>query len=185
MGILKKGLVQVYTGPGKGKTTAALGSAWRMLGWGGSVYVCQFLKPVDQVTGEATLAARLSGVPGKLTFERLNEPWDMAAGMDDAEQVERMRAAIARKLAEIRQLARDGGYDLMILDEIVFALHLGLARPGDVSAVIDERAGQVELVLTGRGADEDLMARADLVTRMEEVKHVYEQGIEARRGVEF
>ena len=185
MAILTKGLVQVYTGPGKGKTIAALGSAWRMLGWGGQVYMCQFLKPAGQKTGEAAMAKRLAEGLGNFTLERLDEPWDMVRGTDDGEQVARMRRGIGRKLAEIRELARSADYDLVILDEIVVALSMGLAEPAAVYGIIDERAAHVELVLTGRGADDDLIRRADLVTRMEEVKHTYQQGVGARRGVEY
>ena len=172
MGILGKGLVQVYTGPGKGKTTAAVGAAWRMLGWGGRVYMCQFLKPASQRTGEAALAGCLSEGLGSFTLERLDEPWNMVRGMDDVEQVGRMRRAIGGKLPEIRELARSGDYDLVILDEIVVALSMGLADRAAVYGIMDERAEHVELVLTGRGADDDLIGRADLVTRMEKASYV-------------
>jgi len=112
MAILKKGLVQIYTGDGKGKTTAALGLAWRMLGAGGRVYICQFLKPADLETGEAALARHLAG---NLTFERLDEKWDMNTFLSDADQVCTMRQAIARKLSQIQSLVREGRYDLVIL----------------------------------------------------------------------
>ena len=147
--------------------------------------MCQFLKPASQRTGEAALAGCLSEGLGSFTLERLDEPWNMVRGMDDVEQVGRMRRAIGGKLPEIRELARSGDYDLVILDEIVVALSMGLADRAAVYGIMDERAEHVELVLTGRGADDDLIGRADLVTRMEDVKHAYEQGVEARRGVEY
>lgn len=182
MPILERSLVQVFTGEGKGKTSAAFGLAWRMLGHGGKVYVCQFLKPVDIATGEAKLAGQFAG---HLTLERLAEPWDMRKGTDDAEQVARMTAAIGAKLAAVRQIAQEGRYDLMILDEIVLCVSMGLARREDVYAIIDQRARHTELILTGRGADDDLIERADLVTQIGSTKHPYEQGMTARRGIEY
>jgi len=151
MAVLKRGLVQVYTGAGKGKTTAAFGLAWRMLGWGGKVYICQFLKPAAQVTGEALLAERWAG---RLILERLEPDWDLRASEQDPAQREQMRRAISRKLEQ-------------------------------VLAIIDRRAGHVEVVLTGREAGEELRARADLVTEMRLVKHPYERGIAARKGIEY
>ena len=180
MPILKKGLVQIYTGPGKGKTTAALGLAWRMLGWGGKVYICQFCKPATLETGEANLAKSLPG----LTLERLEQPWDMRKH-GDPRQARAMHEALSRKLAQIAKLVSTPEFDLVILDELVFCLESGLARREDVYAILDQRAPATELVLTGRGADADLIGRADLVTRMEELKHPFAAGFTARAGIEF
>ena len=180
--ILKKGIVQIYTGDGKGKTTAALGQALRMLGVGGRVYVCQFLKPAELVSGEVISARQFTE---NLTFERLENDWDMRKSLSDAQETERMRRAVAKKLGEIRQLAQAGKYDLIILDEIVFCLSKELVRWEDVAGIIEGRAEHVELVLTGRGADDKLIARADLVTEMREVKHPYKNGVTARKGVEY
>ncbi len=182
MAILKKGLVQVYTGPGKGKTTAALGAAWRMLGAGGKVYVCQFLKPQEQTTGEALFA---EGLSERLRWERLEQKWDMFSSEADPEQVKQMQTAIAQKLGQINETARKGEYDLMILDEINVCLAKKLARWEDMKAVIEGRAEHVELILTGRGAPEELIKRADLVTKMQEIKHPYQQDTQARRGIEY
>jgi len=185
MTILKRGLVQVYTGKGKGKTTAALGLAWRMLGAGGSVYVCQFLKPKNLATGEGDWAQSITQDAGQLQFDRLTIGWDMKLAESDAEQRNIMQRALAEKLSQIRQWARQGRWDLMILDEIVFCLHKNLVRREEVLGVMNERAAHVELVLTGRGADEYLIGHADLVTEMREVKHPFTQGISARRGIEY
>ena len=96
-----------------------------------------------------------------------------------------MQSAVAEKLAQITQIAREGKYDLMILDELIVCLAKKLACWEDVKRVCEERAVHVELVLTGRGASNELMESADLVTRLEEVKHPFQQGISARRGIEF
>ena len=182
MAVLRKGIVQIYTGDGKGKTTAALGLAWRMLGAGGRVYMCQFLKPSDSVTGEAVLAGEISD---KLVFEQVDCPWNMRTADCDPVQLQQGQAAVAEKLQQIAEIASEGQFDLIILDEIVFCLSKKVARLEDVCRVIEQRAGHVELVLTGRGADEELICRAELVTNMEEVKHPYKNGTAARLGIEY
>jgi len=184
MAVLKKGMVEIYTGPGKGKTTAALGLAWRMLGAGGRVYICQFLKPRDLPTAEAVLAQKLQKkLP--LVFDGLRQEWDMAKARTDREQFRRMQSAIAEKLIQIKEIARKGKYDLIILDEIVYCLYNKLAREEDVLEIIRQRARHVEIVLTGRGANKKLMEQADLVTQMREIKHPYQKGQKARRGIEY
>jgi cob(I)alamin adenosyltransferase len=182
MAILKKGLVQIYTGEGKGKTTAALGLAWRMLGTGGRVYICQFLKPADRKTGEAALAQQLAG---NLTFERLDQKWDMKTFLSDADQVRTMQQAIARKLMQIKTLVQQGSFDLVILDELIFCLKANLAGWDEVRSIIHSRAESVELVLTGSGADSNLIQLADLVTEMKEIKHPFRLGQSARPGIEY
>jgi len=180
--IVKRGLVQVYSGAGKGKTTAALGLAWRMLGTGGKVYMCQFLKPADQYTGEAKMA---EGLGERLCWERVDVKWDMLSSEFDPEQMRRMTGAVNEKLKQIKERAAAGEYDLMILDEIIVCLKLGIDCREGVYAILDARADHVEMVLTGRGADEALIERADLVTEMQEVKHPFGKGMGARRGIEF
>jgi cob(I)alamin adenosyltransferase len=182
MAILKKGLVQIYTGSGKGKTTAAFGLAWRMLGAGGKVYICQFLKPADLQTGEAALAVKLTE---NLTLDRLEQKWDMKAFLSDSTQTQQMQQAIAQKLSQIKKLAQQGRYDLVILDEIIFCLKNHLASFDDLQQIIQSRAAHVELVLTGSGADDKLIQLADLVTEMKEIKHPFQNGLSARQGIEF
>jgi len=182
MSVLKKGLVHIYTGNGKGKTTAALGAAWRMLGAGAKVYIFQFLKPVDVETSEGNLAKQFYP---QLTWERLGNRWDICSSADEEQNVHEMRRAITAKLEQIKTEAQAGRYDLMILDEVVFCLSKGLAKAQDVTAIIENRAPEVELILTGRGADERLIEQADLVTEMQEIKHPYSRGISARRGIEY
>ena len=184
--ILSRGLVQVYTGPGKGKTTAALGLAWRMLGSGGAVYVCQFCKPTGQETGEAVFGEELAGcLEGRFRFDRLAEGWEMWRCDTDPAQAERMRAAVGGKLREIAALAAEGEYDLVIIDELVFCLAKGLADREEVEGLLDGRSGHVEVVLTGREAPQWLIERADLVSEISDVKHPFAGGMQARRGIEY
>jgi cob(I)alamin adenosyltransferase len=122
---------------------------------------------------------------GELIFEPLEQPWDMGRGLDDPEQAAAMRQAIAAKMACLATLVGEGQFDLVILDELVYCLSVGLANRADVYRLIAGRPKHVELVLTGRGADDDLIAHADLVTRLDEVKHPYQQGLPARPGIDL
>ncbi len=173
---LKQGLVQVYTGEGKGKTTCALGLALRAVGQGFRVYMVQFLKSDN--TGEAEAARRLApeftlqsfGVPG---FPRLSDP--------DPETLESVR----RAFVAARQAIQAGEHDLVILDEVNLVLAYELVPVDEVLEVVRRRPPYVEVVLTGRGAPPELVDLADLVTEMRPVKHYFEAGVKARRGIEW
>jgi cob(I)alamin adenosyltransferase len=173
---LKQGLIQVYTGDGKGKTTCSLGLALRAVGQGFKVFMVQFLKSDD--TGEVQAAQRLApdftiqsfGIPG---FPKLTDP--------DPKTVEAARQAFA--LA--RQVILAGDHDLVILDEVNLSLTYGLAPLEEMLEVLRQRPPHVEVVLTGRAAPPELVAQADLVTEMRPVKHYFEAGVRARRGIEW
>ena len=172
---LERGLVQVYTGKGKGKTTAALGLALRAAGHGLRVHIVQFLKGWPD-RGELRSIERLPGVTlrefGRQGFvdPRHPQPADYElAGQALAEA----RAALA------------GDVDLLILDEANVALLFGLVSLEDVLALLDARPAHVEVVLTGQGAPQGLIERADLVTEMSLVKHPYDAGVPARRGIDY
>jgi cob(I)alamin adenosyltransferase len=180
--MLEKGLVQIYTGEGKGKTTAAFGLALRAAGQGNKVLIYQFLKPPSLDIGER-FALQLGAV--RIRVEALDVEWDMAKSFEDPEQVAKAQAAISEALERLAETGEKRFYDVLILDEIVFCLSKGLAKLEDVKDVIDRRDRRVEIVLTGRGANKDLIALADLVTEMKNVKHPFDKGVSARRGVEF
>jgi cob(I)alamin adenosyltransferase len=180
--MLEKGLVQVYTGDGKGKTTAAFGLALRAAGQGNKVLVYQFLKPPSLDIGER-FALKLGAV--RIRLEALDVPWDMASSLNDKKAVREMQAAIKDALARLAETAAKRFYDVIILDEIVYCLSKGLARFEDVKSLIDKRDSCVEIVLTGRGATDELTALADLVTEMKNIKHPFDKEITARRGIEF
>lgn len=183
--VLKRGLVQVYTGTGKGKTTAAFGLTWRMLGRGGNVYVFQFLKPADIETGEANLARLISaGTNSRLTLSRADYCWNMAKS-HDASQRELTAHKIHDALRQVRQILISGDHDLVILDEILVCYSMKLVSLSDIAALVEQKAEHTELVLTGRGADDQIFQLADLVTRFEEVKHPFNSGVQARAGVDF
>ena len=174
---LSRGLIQVYTGNGKGKTTCALGLALRAVGQGFQVYMIQFMK--GRETGEARAAA--TRLAPEMTLRSYGRP-----GLVN------LRAPAPEDLALIQQaweLAREviqaGQHDLVILDEINLALTFNLLPPAEVFQVLKDRPPWVEMVLTGRQAPAELVDLADLVTEMRPVKHYYEAGVKARRGIEW
>jgi len=180
--MLERGLVQIYTGDGKGKTTAAFGLALRAAGQGNKVLIYQFLKPASLDIGER-FALQLGAV--RIRVETLDIPWDMSQSFDNEKRVAQTQAAISEVLKRIAQTGEKRFYDLLILDEIIFCLSKNLAKLEDIKNVIDRRDPAVEIVLTGRGATDELIALADLVTEMKNIKHPFDEGLPARRGIEF
>jgi len=173
---LSKGLIQVYTGDGKGKTTCALGLALRAVGQGFKVYIVQFLKGRD--TGEARAAARLAP---DLTLRSFGRPVPINFKSPALEDLDLAREALDRA----RELIASGDHDLVILDEINLALTYGLVPLKELLEMLEKRPPWVEMVLTGRQAPPELLAQADLVTKMRPVKQYYEAGVSARRGIEW
>jgi len=180
--MLKKGLVQIYTGDGKGKTTAAFGLAIRAAGQGNKVLIYQFLKPPSLDIGERLA---LQGGAMKIRVESLDLPWDMSESLENEASFAQTRAAIKIVLERIAEMGKKKLYDLLILDEIIFCFSKGLAAMEDIKNIIDKKDETVEIVLTGRGASKELIVLADLVTEMKKIKHPFDKGIKARRGIEF
>jgi len=173
---LEKGLVQVYTGDGKGKTTASLGLALRAVGRGLRVCMIQFIKGGGQY-GEHLAAQKLAPL---LTIHQTGRDGWIFRDKLDPEDIR-----IARESFDLAYRTLTGGeYDLVILDEINGAAWFGLISVDDILQLIKQKPADVELVLTGRSADERVIAAADLVTEMREIKHYYQQGVLARVGIE-
>lgn len=171
---LVRGYVQVYTGDGKGKTTAALGLALRASGSGLRTYIGQFMK--GQACGETRALAQHPHI----TLEQYGDVLCIRREEVTAEHL----AQAQRGLAAARVAMLSGDYDLVVLDEVNVAIWFGVLPLEDVLALLEERPPQVELILTGRRAPQALIERADLVTEMRDVKHYYVQGVEARVGIE-
>jgi cob(I)alamin adenosyltransferase len=180
--MLEKGLVQIYTGDGKGKSTAAFGSALRAAGQGNKVLIYQFLKPASLDIGER-FALQLGAV--RIRVESFDIEWDMAKSLDDPERTAETQEAISEVLKRLTDTAAKRFYDVLILDEIIFCISKGLAKLEDIKRLIERKDGRVEIIMTGRGATEELIEMADLVTEMKGVKHPFDKGIKARRGIEF
>lgn len=173
------GLVIVYTGGGKGKTTAALGMALRALGHKKRVCMVQFIKG--------------SWSYGEMTSSKLLEPdFEMiAAGkgfvgiMDDHTPREEHRAIAKKAVGLASDKICSNTYDIVILDEINYAVDLGLVRLADVLNIIDARPLGVSIVLTGNRAHKQVIEKADLVTEMKEIKHPFKKGARAKKGIDF
>lgn len=171
---LSKGYVQVYTGDGKGKTTAALGLALRASGHGMRTYIGQFMK--GQRYGELDALRDHACI----TIEQYGDPRCIRREEVTPEHV----AQAQRGLDQARAAMLSGAYDIIVLDEVNVAIWFGLLEVEDVLAFLDQRPALVEVVLTGRRAPQELIDRANLVTEMREVKHYYTQGVAAREGIE-
>ena len=173
---LGKGYVQVYTGNGKGKTTAALGLALRAAGHGLRTYIGQFMK--GQQYGELEAAKYLRPY---LTIEQYGRPgWVHVQGPPEEEDVQLAREG----LRKAREAMLSGKYQIVILDEIITAHRFGLIPLSDLMVFIASKPDGLELVLTGRHAPPEIVATADLVTEMVEVKHYFQKGVFARDGIE-
>jgi len=173
---LERGCVQVYTGNGKGKTTAALGLAFRAVGRGLRVCVFQFVKG-GGLYGEHLLAEKLAPL---LTIVQGGRP-----GWVNKQDITEDRKVAQEALEEVKRLLTSGDYDVVVLDEINGATGFGLIDVEQVLELIRLKPEKVELVLTGRNAAEEVIEAADLVTEMREIKHYYSAGVPARKGIEM
>ena len=173
---LSRGTVQVYTGDGKGKTTAALGQALRACGHGLRVLMIQFMKGSENY-GEVMIFDKVPGFrlvqSGLPTFVEKGNP------SEEDLRLAREGMDLARKAVE------DGTWDILILDEVNVAVDYGLVRAEEVLELVKTRPPKMEMILTGRYAPEEFLEVADLITEMKEVKHHYANGQEMREGIEF
>jgi cob(I)alamin adenosyltransferase len=171
---MKKGYIQVYTGNGKGKTSAAIGLAIRAAGAGLKVYFCQFLKgrPTSEIRIFKKLRSNISVLrSGRKTFVIDAEKGDFES---------------ARKcFQKVSKVINKGEYDVVILDEINNAMTINLINCNELISVIKTKPMHVEIVLTGRYIPQEIIKIADLVTDMKEIKHYYSKGIAARKGIEM
>lgn len=178
-GSAEKGLVIVYTGGGKGKTTAALGLALRASGYGRKICMIQFIKGSWHY-GEMD-SARMLGP----NFEMVAAGRGFVGIIDDTSPRSEHEAAARSALDEARRRVNSGAYDLVILDEVNYAVGLGLVGIEDVLDVVRGRPARLDMVLTGNGAHEELVGEADLVTEMREIKHPFKSGVKAKKGIDF
>jgi cob(I)alamin adenosyltransferase len=173
---LDRGYIQIYTGNGKGKTTAALGLAFRAMGNGLKTYFGQFIK--GQKYGEI-VAARNSN--SMITLEQYGRETFLHVSKNPSTKDKKMAYD---GLSRARTAMLSGNYDIIVLDEVITSLHFNLLTVDDLLRFIEDKPANVELVLTGRYAPQELIEVADLVSEMSEVKHYYKKGISARDGIE-
>ena len=191
---VRRGLILINTGPGKGKTTAALGTAMRAAGNGMSVLILQFLKgswhygELDAAAAlnaalEAGAGGAISPVPARnFVIRQLGRGFVKVGGAEtDPEDIRLVEAAWAEAATAILS----GDWDLVVLDEINYAIGYKMLAPEAVAEVLRRKPEMVHVILTGRNAHPLLIELADTVTEMREVKHAYQRGILAQRGIEF
>ncbi len=171
---MKKGYIQIYTGNGKGKTTASLGLAFRSAGAGFKVWIGQFLK-----NGDFSEVKALQKFSDNITHKQFGMP-GFVFGKPSEDDIKQARDGY--KLA-LEALTSEK-YDVVILDEINTAYSIDLLNLNDIRTLCESKPEHVELVMTGRGADESLFKLADLVTEMQEIKHYFKDGVLARVGIE-
>jgi len=172
---LKKGYIHVYTGPGKGKTTAALGLGIRAAGAGMKVHMVQFMK-----------GRRYSEID---SIENISNFTITQHGRDEfvsKENPDKIDIDLAQKgFKYTKEIVNNGKYDMIILDEINTAVDYNLIALKDVIKLLEGKPEKLELILTGRNAHPEIVRHADLVTEMLEIKHPYQQGVTARKGIDF
>ncbi|RJQ50084.1 MAG: cob(I)yrinic acid a,c-diamide adenosyltransferase [Nitrospiraceae bacterium] len=175
---MQKGLIHVYTGEGKGKTTAAFGLAKRAAGHGRKVLILQFLKSRTKDSGEI-VTAKKAGIE-VVRFKDQTTPL-----FDPDVNLKELKASIKKALAFSVKEIKSDVYDVVILDEFNTVLSCGYATIRSAMKIIAAKPERLELVFTGRGAPEELIEAADYVTEMRMIKHPFNKGIKARKGIEF
>ncbi len=178
MSDLRRGLIIVNTGPGKGKTTAAMGTALRAVGNGMKVLMLQFLKGSWHY-GELD-AAKVFG--DRFVMTQMGRGFVKVGGAETDPEDIRM---VEQAWAEAREAILSGRWDLVILDEINYAISYGMLDPAQVVETLKHKPEQVHVILTGRNAHPTIIELADTVTEMKQVKHAYEKGVMAQRGIEY
>jgi len=179
---IKQGAFQIYTGEGKGKSTASLGLMLRALGSGMHVYYVRMLKPRWK-TGELKLCPE--NFHPNLTFRNVPHYWALCVSKTIPEDVATMKVKMKPEMEDLHEQVKSGKYDLIIADEINYCIFRGLLSVEKAIQIVEDRPKNVELVFTGRYAHEELVERADLVTEMKKIKHHFDKGIRARIGIEF
>ena len=175
----EKGLVIVYTGNGKGKTTAALGLAIRAVGYEHKVCMLQFIKGSWHY-GEMDSSKKLEP-----NFELIAIGKGFVGILDDNSPREEHEKYAAEALRICREKINSGNYNVVILDEVNYAINLGLIDVQEIIKLIKEKPSNLDLVLTGRDVKEEIVELADLVTEMKEIKHPFKSGIKAKKGIDF
>lgn len=173
---LDKGFIQVYTGNGKGKTTAALGQAVRAAGFGYKSFIIQFMKeyPYNELNS-------LKFLSEWITIEQHGKD-DFVYKKQPPSEEDKNKAAEALKIAETKMFS--GDYNIIILDEVLVSIYFGLFNENTILSFIDKKPDNIELILTGRYCPGSIINKADLVTEMKEIKHYYSSGVLSRKGFE-
>ncbi len=175
---MKKGYIQIYTGNGKGKTTATLGLTMRAAGHGFNVRIVQFLK--GGPTGEIETIKKLDNIELYRVTDSDKYVWKL-----NEQETQDMQNPSRLMIDKIKVWFKENQVDILILDEVMAALKFEIVCMDDIIALLDARPETVEVIMTGRDAPKELIDRAHLVSEINEIKHYYNAGVKARKGIEF
>jgi cob(I)alamin adenosyltransferase len=176
----KKGLIHIYTGQGKGKTTSSIGLCVRAAGQGFKVLLVQFFKLEEDPSGEKEIIRK--SIPNiELIRSKVRHPCFTGEETDKAE----LKRGVVETFELVKSRLSEGTYNLLVLDEVIGAINGGWIDLKEFIEFLDKKPEGLEVVLTGRDAPVELVKKADYVTEMLKIKHPYERGIKARRGIEF
>lgn len=173
---LKQGFIQIYTGNGKGKSTAAIGQAVRAAGFGLKTYIAQFMKeyPYNELNS-------LKHLSEWITIEQFcGDDFVYKKELPGKDEIDKAR----RGLAKAKSKMLSGKFDMIILDEVCVSIYFGLFSDEEILTFMKQKPEKVELILTGRYCPDNLLEKADLVTEMKEIKHYYQAGVKSRKGIE-
>ena len=175
---MENGLIQIYTGNGKGKTTAAIGLAIRAAGAGLKVAFYQFLKGGSFIVSEEKILNSFA----EIDFIRFNQTTPL---FDKKTSVEALAGQVLTDLEVVANDIKNGVYDVVVLDELTHLINFKLVEEKQILKMLAEKPEKLEIIITGRGASKLLLKAADLITEMKEIKHPYKKGIKARKGIDF
>ncbi|MCH5243056.1 MAG: cob(I)yrinic acid a,c-diamide adenosyltransferase [Muribaculaceae bacterium] len=181
---MDKGYIHVYTGNGKGKTTAALGVALRTLANGYNVAVAQFIKSRGFDYSELKAFNYINSLDGPLGKIKIDQ-FGTGCCLHGRKPSDEDFRIIEEGFNKAEEWINSGQYELVILDEINVAIHLGLIQPQKVIELLSHKPAHVEIIITGRHAIPEIIEMADLVTEMKEIKHYYTKGVQSRKGIDF
>lgn len=176
----KKGLIHIYTGDGKGKTSAALGLAMRAAGSGKKVFFVQFFKEDAAPSGEKAFLGNI-----KSTIEMLRSNCRHPIFTKSKTDIQKVQSSVSLTFAEVKRRATQGAVDLLVLDEVMAAISGGWLNVKELLDFLETRPAHIEVVLTGRNAPMELVKTADYVTEMLKIKHPFDNGVGARKGIEY
>ena len=173
-----KGLIHIYCGEGKGKTTSAMGLASRFCGTGEKVLIFQFLK--QNISSERKSFCKLSNVTLLKGYSEVK----FVKNMTEAEKMA-AKAYYNKKFAEIADIVKQDEYKMLVLDEMMAAVNYGFVEEDRLIEFLKEKPEELEVVMTGRNPSEEICEMADYITEMKKIKHPYDRGIRARKGIEY
>jgi len=176
--VKEKGLIQIYTGDGKGKSTAAIGQAVRAAGHGFKVGFISFFKP-PEIFGYGEYKPMEKIGIAVFHFAKKHPHFYKEVSSDQ------LREECSKGIELVKELFKDESWDMLVLDELNIALRDGFLREEEVVSLLEAKPEKLELILTGRGATEKIVKEADLVTEVKKVKHPYDQGVQGREGIEY